>query len=252
MLWSMIRSFVAGGTGLAISFTAAFAGPAFTKGEWTSVHGDPSNQRYAPLDQINLKSVAGLGAAWISEPFAEGASSRMTPAEHDGLMFLAAGPRIIALDARSGKRVWAHQTESRRPARDKSFVGDASASEQASGLAITRAMGLGLGGGMIFTGLMNGHVIALDEKSGELVWDRVFNDAPLPIATGIVCVPLYVDGILYFGFGHEFVQGHAVAVVAKTGETIWRGGVGGAPPAPRPQYGRQHHGTAQHEQTLAR
>jgi quinohemoprotein ethanol dehydrogenase len=226
---SMMRSVVAGAVCVAIISAAAFAGPASPNREWASIHGDSSNQRYAPLDQINLKSIGRLGAVWVSEPFTEGAMSRMTPLVHDGLMFLAAGPRIIALDARTGKQVWAHQTETRRAVRDKSFVGDPSASEQASGLAITRAMGLGLGGGMIFAGLMNGHVIALNEKSGDLVWDKVFNDAPLPIATGIVCVPLYIDGILYFGFGHEFVQGHAVAVVAKTGETIWR-----APLVPEP------------------
>jgi quinohemoprotein ethanol dehydrogenase len=218
----MKRLFVMCAVCVAVVSAADFAESAPSKREWVSIHGDASNQRYAPLDQIDLKSIGRLGAAWVSEPFAEHATSRMTPLVHGGLMFLAAGPRIIALDARSGKQVWAHQTETRRAVRDKPFVGDPTASEQASGLAITRAMGLGLGGGMIFAGLMNGHVIALNEKSGGLVWDKVFNDAPLPIATGIVCVPLYIDGVLYFGFGHEFVQGHAVAVVAKTGATIWR------------------------------
>ena len=61
------------GTGVAV---AAQRGP---NQEWLSVNGDPANQRYVALEQINLKTVAKLGAAWVSKPFLEGATSRMTP-----------------------------------------------------------------------------------------------------------------------------------------------------------------------------
>jgi glucose dehydrogenase len=188
MLSSMMRSFI---TGIAVAGAAALAAPGPAPGEWTSIHGGASNQRFAALDQINLQSIASLGAAWVSEPFQEGATSRMTPLEHEGLMFLAAGPRIIALNAQSGKQVWTHQTETRRVAGDRHFVGDASASEQASGLAITRAMGLGLGGGMIFAGLMNGHVIALNEKSGEFLWEEVQRRTAPYRHRNHVCAALY-------------------------------------------------------------
>jgi len=70
-------------------------------------------------------------------------------------MFLGAGPRIYALDARTGKPVWVRQTTVGKPTGSVFDVAY-------SGLAITRSWGLSLGGGMVFTGMMNGHVIALD------------------------------------------------------------------------------------------
>jgi quinohemoprotein ethanol dehydrogenase len=183
--------------------------------EWLSVQGDLNNQRFGHLDQINRKTIAKLGAAWISDAFEDGATSRMTPLVHDGLMFFAAGSRIYALDARSGKRVWTHQTETRSSAAT-------GWQQMVTGLANTRAFGLGLGGGMIYAGFMNGHIIALAERTGELVWDQLINTEPLTISKGVVCPPLYVDGALYVGIGMETTEGHALAVDARSGRVLWR------------------------------
>jgi glucose dehydrogenase/plastocyanin/cytochrome c5 len=190
--------------------------------EWTSIHGGIQNQRYAPLDQINAKTIDKLGAVWISEPFADGATSRMTPVMNNGVMFFGAGPRIYAIDARTGKTLWIHETAQRKPVLAGSLPGvDQMAIEQAAGASITRAFGLGIGGGMIFAGMMNGEVIALDEKSGDLIWKRDISKAPLAVARGIVCTPIYVNGTIFFGYGHEFNQGHAIALDAKTGNVKW-------------------------------
>jgi quinohemoprotein ethanol dehydrogenase len=189
--------------------------------DWISVHGDTYNHRYVPLDQINPKTISRLGAVWVSEPFAEGATSRMTPLVHDGLMFFGAGARIYALDARSGRTVWVHQTETRKAeARPKGA--DFDFESMISEMATTRAWGLGMGGGMIFVGLMNGHVAALRERTGDLVWDRLISNEPLAISKGITSPPLYVDGVLYFGLGQETTEGRAAAVEAKSGKLLWR------------------------------
>ena len=193
----------------------AFASQRGQNQEWLSIHGNLANQRYVPLDQINPKTIARLGAVWVSDVFADGATSRMTPLVHDGLMFLGAGPRIYAVDARTGKQVWVYQTETRHPTGTGFEL-------LVTGVAITRSWGLGLGGGMIFAGMMNGHVIALREKSGELVWDKLINNEPLAVSKGITCSPQYIDGVLYFGLGQETTQGHAVAVDAKSGRVLWR------------------------------
>lgn len=190
--------------------------------EWTSVHGGLQNQRYAPLDQINTNTIQKLGAIWISEPFADGATSRMTPVMNNGVMFFGAGRRIYAIDARSGKTLWVHETAKRMTVPAGTLQGvDQMAIEQESGASITRAFGLGIGGGMIFAGTMNGEVFALDEKSGDQIWKRDISKAPLAGARGIVCTPLYVNGTIFFGYGHEFNQGHAIALDAKTGNVIW-------------------------------
>src|SRR6267154_1944405 len=65
--------------------------------DWVSIHGDVANNRYVPLGQISLKTIAKLGAVWVSEPFADGATSRMTPIVHDSVMIFAACGRSYAL-----------------------------------------------------------------------------------------------------------------------------------------------------------
>ncbi|TLY77753.1 MAG: hypothetical protein E6K49_07140, partial [Gammaproteobacteria bacterium] len=183
--------------------------------EWLSVNGNLSNQRYVALDQITPKTISKLAAAWMSDPFADGATSRMTPLVHEGRMFLAAGPRIYALDARTGKVLWVHQTETQTPSGSGFEL-------MITGLAVTRSWGLGLGGGRIYVGMMNVHVVALGETSGEVAWDELINLEPLAVSKGITCPPLYVNGVLYLGLGQETTEGHAVAVDAKSGRVLWR------------------------------
>src|SRR5688572_17717896 len=74
--------------------------------DWPLAGGDTTNQRYSPLNQINRENVEKLGGAWVSAAFPDGATSRATPVIHDGLIFLNAGQRVHALDARNGQSVW--------------------------------------------------------------------------------------------------------------------------------------------------
>jgi quinohemoprotein ethanol dehydrogenase len=201
--------------------TASLAAAGSQDSDWISINGNVANQRYVPLDQINTKTIAKLGAVWVSERFADGATSRMTPLVHDGLMFLGAGARIYALNAQTGASVWVHQMET-RPAPDTGVVTKTDV-EFFTGLATTRSFGLSVGGGMIFGGLMNGHVIALQEKTGTVLWDKLISTAPLAYGKVIVCTPLYVDGVLYFGMGVEGgEQPEVVAVEALSGRVLWR------------------------------
>jgi len=200
---------------LALATETAYCATRGPSAQWVSVHGDLGNQRFVPADQINTNTVARLGATWLSEPFEDGATSRMTPLVHDRLMFFAAGSRVYALDARTGQHIWSHQTET--------ATSSATGWEQmVTGLATSRSWGLGLGGGLVYVPLMNGHLAALREKTGEVVWDRLINDEPLTIAKGVVCSPLYVAGVLYLGLGIETTEGHAIAVDAKSGTVWWR------------------------------
>jgi quinohemoprotein ethanol dehydrogenase len=200
--------------------TESVAGTPGLNHDWVSIHGDLANNRYVPLAQINPKTIDKLGAVWVSEPFADGATSRMTPIVRDRLMFFAAGAGVYALDARSGRVVWVHKSESRKPVNQQGLSDPVSA--QASGLAISRSWGLGLGDGLVFAGLVNGHVIALDEKTGEVAWDELVSEDPLPIARGVTCPPLYVNGVLYFGLGIEHSRGQVIAVDARSGRVLWR------------------------------
>src|SRR6185295_1612198 len=73
---------------------------------WTSTGGaGVTGARYSPLDQINADTIKRLGAAW-STKFEANASTRATPVVVDGVMFISAGTRLYAIDAKTGKTLW--------------------------------------------------------------------------------------------------------------------------------------------------
>ena len=74
-------------------------------GDWASINRDAAATRYSPLTQINTGNVAQLRQAWTF-PMTGGGSS--VPLVADGVMYVASGRRVVAVDADTGKEVWAH------------------------------------------------------------------------------------------------------------------------------------------------
>jgi hypothetical protein len=83
--------------------------------DWTFFGGDWTNQRHSTLTQITPQNVKTLRGAWTLK-FDGNASTRATPMVKDGVLFVSAGSRLYALDAKSGERkwVWRPAEESRR------------------------------------------------------------------------------------------------------------------------------------------
>src|SRR3954465_5965569 len=99
--------------------------------EWSNYGHDAGNMRYSPLKQVNAANVHALAPAWTfhmrpasldvpaanrqaagperGRPNSRFVGSEMTPLVAKGLMFLATPyRRVVALDATSGKQVWAY------------------------------------------------------------------------------------------------------------------------------------------------
>src|ERR1700735_3269176 len=110
-------------------------------GDWPMVAGDWGSGRYSELARINTGNVETLGGAW-SHMFGE-EKSRGTPVVVDGTMFVAAGAHIYAFNPKTGDIVWAHQAE-------------IPPSNLFKGVAV--------GGGMVFYGTADAHIVALNEK----------------------------------------------------------------------------------------
>jgi quinoprotein glucose dehydrogenase len=86
--------------------------------DWTSYGHDAGGGRFSPLNQITPDNVGKLAVAWtyhmnpIPGASAGGrvATSTTTPLVADGMLFLGTPyGRVVALDATSGKQVWAYQ-----------------------------------------------------------------------------------------------------------------------------------------------
>ena len=95
--------------------------------EWTQYRGNLAGTGFSPLKQINQKNVASLDSAWSYSLLANALSadenprapnSQVTPIVVDGVMYLPAADRVIALDPISGEELWTHRvlqgTASRR------------------------------------------------------------------------------------------------------------------------------------------
>jgi quinoprotein glucose dehydrogenase len=76
--------------------------------EWPTYNHDLAATRYSPLSLINTSNVAKLTQAWVYRPSASGArpSAEVTPIVVNGVMYLTAGNRVLALEPETGKEIW--------------------------------------------------------------------------------------------------------------------------------------------------
>jgi glucose dehydrogenase len=93
-----------GGTPVASS--AAAPADAVPAGDWRTIDRDLAATRYSPLADINRSNVAGLQQAWT---YALRSFSSGTPLVVEGIMYMPAGNRVVALDADTGAEVWAYE-----------------------------------------------------------------------------------------------------------------------------------------------
>jgi alcohol dehydrogenase (cytochrome c) len=77
--------------------------------------------------------------------------------------------------------------------------------------------GLAMGEGLVFLGQLDGNVVALDMKTGNVAWKTPIEK--WDNGYGVTSAPLYYDGIVYSGItGGEFgVRGRLTALDARTG-----------------------------------
>ncbi len=124
--------------------------------DWPSYGRDYTNQRYSPLAQINRANIHQLGLAWSFKSGIKG-SFQATPIVVDGVMYLSLPyNHVVALDARNGRELWRYQ---HRLQPDRTLCcGPAN-------------RGVAVGGGMVFVGTVDARLIALNSKTGAVVWD---------------------------------------------------------------------------------
>ena len=71
-------------------------------GDWHNINRDSGATRFSPLTQINAGNVGKLTQAWTFP----GVGGSSVPVVVNGVVYLSAGRRVVAVDADSGKQVW--------------------------------------------------------------------------------------------------------------------------------------------------
>jgi len=177
---------------------------------WASYGRTYSEDHYSPLEQINRASVSRLSLAWYHD-LDTGQRTDSQPLAADGVVYLATGLSIVrALDARTGRLLWRYDPE----------VGKVSGDKLRASWGIR---GLALWGRRVYVGTQDGRLIALDSKSGKLVW-TVATLAKDDEAT-ITGAPRVFNGKVLIGFAgsdRRGIRGAVNCYDAATGKNLWR------------------------------
>ena len=120
-----------------------------TSVDWPHVGNDAGRMRFSPLKQINKTNVANLQPAWTFHGKDSGFSIQCTPIVVNGVMYVTtAGIQIVALDAATGKVIWAYNPKAGGVNRGVAYWSDGKTER-------------------IFAGLEDGRVISLDARTGQ-------------------------------------------------------------------------------------
>ena len=177
------------------------------KNNWVSYNGDYTGQRYSALNQITPANASHLAAKWIFHTRNAG-ELEVTPIVVNGVMFITDSNDTYALDAQTGQLLWHHVR-----AITSGLVDDASAH-------INR--GVAVLGTRVYMETDNAHLLCLDARSGDLIWDRAFTTGNKNY--GATTAPIIVKNLVLVGEsgGDDGVRGFLAAYNAQTGKQVWR------------------------------
>ena len=172
---------------------------------------------FSPLRQINKATVRSLASAWSwSLPASQ---NEITPLVHDGVMFVQSGDTVQALSAAGGDLLWQYVR---------------ALPEGGTDPRITRVKTMAIYQDRLFAAFVDGHVVALDLKTGKVGWDHaVLSDADATNKGRADGVSYHLDGgpivargkvILGVSLGTDTPKGGCfiLALDASDGSEVWR------------------------------
>ena len=159
---------------------------------------------FSPLYKINKTNVSDLRLVWSwALPLGPNES---TPIVHDGVLFVHGyGDKVQALDAASGDLLW--QYSRRLPQK----------------VSPSLKRGLSIYGNRLYVPTSDAHVVALDVKTGEVIWDQPVGN--LDVGLRMTGGPLVARGKVMVGTtGRHEGGNYIVALDTETGDEAWRFG----------------------------
>ena len=175
--------------------------------DWLIYRGNYEAWGYSPLEQIDKTNVGTLQLVWSRAM--EPGINQASPLVYDGVMFLGNPNDVFqAIDAATGDLMWEYRHPLPPPSEFASNHGQ-------------RKRSIALYGDRVYTVTWNNFVVALDARTGELVWqtDRG-GDLYVSNSTG----PIVANGVVVAGSTCQragrgcYVTGHD----AETGQELWR------------------------------
>ncbi|NDP43404.1 MAG: PQQ-binding-like beta-propeller repeat protein [Aromatoleum sp.] len=173
---------------------------------WIHPNGSYDQTRYYPGAQINATNVGKLKPAFVFQT-AVLESMETAPIVIDGVMFLTTSfNHVYAIDAVTGEEYW-HYKHKLGP------IVTVCCGNNNRGVAIE--------GGRLFMGTIDAKLVALDAKTGKLLWETQIADPEKGYSETMA--PAVVDGKVLIGTnGGEYgVRGFVKAFSASDGKLLW-------------------------------
>ncbi|HVP74807.1 MAG TPA: PQQ-binding-like beta-propeller repeat protein [Gaiellaceae bacterium] len=207
---------------------------------WLEYYGSLTGDRYSSLNQITTSNVSTLKEVWhmslgsctpaiiAGAPVIPGApagapnnptncgSMESNPVAVDGVLYTTNAPlgAVWAIDAATGNIIWTWT-----PSYAGEVLNNGSAFTPGNG---GRRPGVAVGEGLVFNGLPDGRLVALDQVTGKLVWETSVgsfkNNAKISSA------PIYVNGMVLAADGSGDSGGNSPSIQAfraANGGRIW-------------------------------
>ncbi len=160
---------------------------------------------FSPLKQINTSNIKRLTPIW-STSLMNDQGELAAPTIYNGVMYTINGKWTFALDVETGRQIW------RTPVQLEPGINRP---------AFHRG-GATIYNGKLFRVTIDNHVLALDMKTGEQLWNQKFADAKEGYyATG---GPIVANGVLISGVagGESTTRGFLDGWDPDTGKKLWR------------------------------
>ncbi len=181
---------------------------------WFTLGRDQDGNYYSPLNSIDAANVDRLGFAWEYDLGAPLRGQEATPIVIDGVMYTSGTwGYVYAVDAATGRELWRYD-----PKVEYSWARNPCCDLVNRGVAVW--------GGLVYVASVDGHLHAIDAKSGAKLWETdTITDHALPYSsTG---APQIAGDVVVIGnsgsdMGRGGVRGYVAAYDLKTGAFKWR------------------------------
>ena len=173
---------------------------------WIHSNGSYEQTRFHPGKEINAGNVAKLKPAFVFQT-AVLESMETAPIVVDGVMFLTTSfNHVYAIDAATGEEFWHYK--------------------QKLGPIVTvccgnNNRGVAIAGGVLYMGTIDAKLVALDAKTGNVMWEKQIADPEKGYSETMA--PVVVDGKVLIGTnGGEYgIRGFVKAFDARDGTELW-------------------------------
>lgn len=177
-------------------------------GDWLQWRRTYDVQGFSPLHGIDKGNVSGIAMRWsLALP---SGTNQIAPLAHEGILFVNSAGTVMAIEAETGTVLWEYS----RPAKAKPL-----------GPPISNPRSMALYGHSLFVPTVDNHMLALDVRTGELLWDHYVEGQGemLRMTAGPIAVHgKIIQGIS--GCAGSYVPGGCfiVALDSQTGNELWR------------------------------